>query len=115
MKQGLVLEDVRTRVGSFEIRASLRVDEGVRAGLVGPSGSGKTSLLRAIAGLHPSSGRMLLDGQDLSGLPPSKRGIGFVFQEQALFPALTVVENAAFGLKVRGHGCLLYTSDAADE
>ena len=67
--------------------------------LLGPSGCGKTTLLRAVAGLHaPDSGRLRLRGVDALPLPPEKRGLGFVFQDLALFPHLTVADNVGFGL-----------------
>jgi iron(III) transport system ATP-binding protein len=67
--------------------------------LLGPSGCGKTTLLRAIAGFHaPDSGALRLRGADALTLPPEKRGLGFVFQDLALFPHLTVADNVAFGL-----------------
>jgi len=67
--------------------------------LLGPSGCGKTTLLRAIAGFHaPASGALLLRGRDARALPPEARGLGFVFQDLALFPHLTVAGNVAFGL-----------------
>jgi ABC-type Fe3+/spermidine/putrescine transport system ATPase subunit len=68
--------------------------------LLGPSGSGKTSLLRVIAGFEaPDSGRIWFQGRDITDLPAHERGIGFVFQNFALFPHLTVFENVAFGLR----------------
>lgn len=102
----LKVENLRARIGdSFTLHASFEVAQGQCAGLVGPSGSGKTSLLRVLAGLEPQlEGRISLDGRDLARLPTERRDIGYVFQEQALFPALTVAENAAFGLKIRGVG-----------
>lgn len=67
--------------------------------LLGPSGCGKTTLLRAIAGFHaPDSGSLKLRGVDALPLPPEKRGLGFVFQDLALFPHLTVADNVGFGL-----------------
>ena len=75
------------------------LDRGGIAALLGPSGTGKTTLLRVIAGLHaPASGRLLLRGTDAADLPPEKRGLGFVFQDLALFPHLDVAGNVAFGL-----------------
>ncbi|GAB3734648.1 ABC transporter ATP-binding protein [Silanimonas algicola] len=69
------------------------------AALLGPSGTGKTTLLRVIAGLHaPEAGRVRLRGADAAGLKPEKRGVGFVFQDLALFPHLDVAGNIAFGL-----------------
>jgi len=71
--------------------------------LLGPSGCGKTTLLRLIAGFdHPTSGHILLDGQDISGLPPFKRPVNTVFQSYALFPHMTVAGNIAFGLEMLG-------------
>jgi spermidine/putrescine ABC transporter ATP-binding subunit len=81
----------------------LTVNEGEFLTLLGPSGCGKTTTLRLIAGfLEPTSGRILIDGEDVTGLPPQKRGIGMVFQDYALFPHLTLGENIAFGLTERG-------------
>ena len=82
------------------------VDLGVAAGefvsLLGPSGCGKTTLLRIVAGLLSADrGRVQLDGQDITRLPPHRRDVGVVFQNYALFPHLTVAENIAFGLKAR--------------
>jgi iron(III) transport system ATP-binding protein len=71
--------------------------------LLGPSGCGKTTTLRMIAGFEsPTTGRILLDGKDLARLTPDKRGMGMVFQSYALFPHLTVFENVAFGVRLRG-------------
>ncbi len=73
--------------------------------LLGPSGSGKTTLLRILAGLEfadPGSGRVLFNNEDVTSVPAGKRGVGFVFQHYALFRHMTVFENIAFGLRVRG-------------
>lgn len=81
---------------------SLDIPAGSLTALLGPSGCGKSTLLRIIAGLEtPDSGRVLIDGQDVTGLAPKDRGIGFCFQHYALFRHMTVWENVAFGLKVR--------------
>ena len=81
---------------------SLRIAEGQLFGLLGPSGSGKTTLLRAIAGFVTlDSGRVLIDGHDISGVPVHARNIGMMFQNYALFPHMSVAENVAFGLEVR--------------
>jgi multiple sugar transport system ATP-binding protein len=70
--------------------------------LVGPSGSGKSTLLRIVAGLElPTSGRVLIDGEDVTALPPQQRNLAMVFQNYALYPHKTVRENLAFGLRVR--------------
>lgn len=72
--------------------------------LLGPSGCGKTTLLRMICGLESPDrgGTILLDGEDVAAQPPERRGIGVVFQSYALFPNMSVLENAAYGLRVRG-------------
>jgi len=81
---------------------SLETRPGELMALLGPSGSGKTTLLRAIAGLEAiDSGRILLGGEDATGLPARRRRIGFVFQNYALFPHLSVERNVAFGLEQR--------------
>jgi putative spermidine/putrescine transport system ATP-binding protein len=81
----------------------LGVADGEFLTLLGPSGCGKTTTLRMIAGLvEPSGGRILFDDQDVTWLPPRKRNIGFVFQTPALFPHLSVADNIAFGLSVKG-------------
>ncbi|MEU4558627.1 ABC transporter ATP-binding protein [Actinoplanes sp. NPDC023936] len=81
---------------------SLDVAAGETVALLGPSGSGKSTALKALAGfLTPSSGRVLLNGRDVTGLPPHRRGLGVVVQQYALFPHMTVAENVAFGLRAR--------------
>ncbi len=82
---------------------SLTVRENEFFTLLGPSGCGKTTLLRIIAGFEfPDSGAVLLDGADISGAPPEKRPVNTVFQNYALFPHMTVLENVAFGLEMCG-------------
>ena len=79
--------------------------------LLGPSGCGKTTLLRLIAGLEiPTSGQVLLDGVDQSGIPAHRRGFGMVFQSLALFPHLTVAENIAYPLRIRGTARAVYSA-----
>jgi multiple sugar transport system ATP-binding protein len=81
---------------------SLSIGESELMVLLGPSGCGKTTLLRAIAGLeYPDSGRVLIGGQDITRLPPRKRGIAMVFQSYAIFPHLNVFDNIAFGLRMQ--------------
>lgn len=78
------------------------VPSGSLTALLGPSGSGKSTLLRSIAGLdHPDTGTITINGRDVTGVPPQRRDIGFVFQHYAAFKHLTVWENVAFGLKIR--------------
>lgn len=99
--------DIEARRGTFRLSADFRADSGVTA-LFGPSGAGKTTILRCIAGLEaPTSGSIVLDGQLLfdaaSGVdvPARRRGVGYVFQEYALFPHLSVWQNVGFGLQDR--------------
>ena len=82
---------------------SLLLEPGTTTTLVGASGSGKTTLLRCLAGLlAPTTGHIVFDDRDVTALPPEARGVGLVFQSYALFPHLTVEQNLAFGLSVRG-------------
>jgi putrescine transport system ATP-binding protein len=95
-------EAVSKRFGNFVAveRLSLDIFEREFFALLGPSGCGKTTLLRMLAGFEqPSEGRILLDGTDISGLPPHRRPVNMMFQSYALFPHLTVEGNIAFGLK----------------
>jgi len=81
---------------------SLTVARGETVALLGPSGSGKSTALKALAGfLQPSSGRILLDGRDVTNMPPFRREIGVVVQQYALFPHMRVSDNVAFGLRAR--------------
>ena len=81
---------------------SLTVEPGEFFALLGPSGSGKSTLLRLIAGFNRhQAGRLLIGGQDVTGIPPWKRNVGMVFQNYALWPHMTVAQNVAFGLEER--------------
>ena len=82
---------------------SLNISAGEFLTLLGPSGSGKTTLLMALAGfVRPNSGSIQFGGQEVIATPPHERGLGMVFQSYALFPFMTVAENVAYPLKVRG-------------
>ena len=82
---------------------NLRIEPGELVALLGPSGCGKTTAMRILAGLdEASSGAVLVGGQDISRVPANKRDIGMVFQAYSLFPHLSVLDNVAFGLKMRG-------------
>jgi putative spermidine/putrescine transport system ATP-binding protein len=101
----LRLEALNKKFGSTTAvsELSLELEEGEFLSLLGPSGCGKTTTLRMIAGFErPDSGRILLDGSDITRLPPQKRRTGMVFQSYALFPHLNVFENVAFGLRAQG-------------
>jgi ABC-type sulfate/molybdate transport systems ATPase subunit len=103
MKSGLILEGVRKRWPHLTLEASFQVRPSERIAIVGRSGAGKTSLLRVLAGLEAADqGKLYLDGREITRLPPQDRQIGYLFQDQALFSAMNVLENVAFGLKVRG-------------
>jgi ABC-type Fe3+/spermidine/putrescine transport system ATPase subunit len=103
---GLVLKDVyRVFPGNITAveNANLHVENGEYVTLLGPSGCGKTTTLRMIGGHdEPSSGTISLDGQVLNGVEPAKRPVTTVFQHFALFPHRSVLQNVAFGLKMRG-------------
>jgi spermidine/putrescine ABC transporter ATP-binding subunit len=98
------LENISHRYGSLSVLedVSLEVRNGEFLTLLGQSGSGKSTLLRIIAGLTaPIEGRILINGRDMSRVPTQRRGVGFVFQNYALFPHLTVFENLAYPLRIR--------------
>lgn len=89
--------------GDLRVEADFIVAAGERVALTGPSGCGKTTLLRLIAGFEsPIRGSVSLGGRDLTQLAPNHRALGVVFQDSALFPSMNALENAAFGLKIRG-------------
>jgi putrescine transport system ATP-binding protein len=101
----LRIADIVKEFGAYRAVDNVSVDiaKGEIFALLGPSGCGKSTLLRMLAGFEtPTSGRILLDGRDLAGLPPYERPINMMFQSYALFPHLTVWENIAFGLKREG-------------
>jgi ABC-type Fe3+/spermidine/putrescine transport system ATPase subunit len=101
----LALERITRRFGEHAAvdDISLEVPAGQLLALIGASGSGKTTTLRIAAGYEtPDSGRVVLDGKDITALPPQRRGFGMVFQHYALFPHMPVGENVAFGLEARG-------------
>jgi ABC-type Fe3+/spermidine/putrescine transport system ATPase subunit len=99
------LESLSTRGGVPPglAQVSVHVRYGEFFTFLGPPHSGKTDVLRAVAGFMPvTAGRVLVDGQDIAGVPPGARSIGYVFQEGALWPHLTVREHVAFGLEMQG-------------
>ncbi len=101
----ITLDGVRKSYGPVTVvhELSLEIEPGSLFFLLGGSGCGKTTILRMVAGfLEPSAGRILFDGRDITGLPAERRECGMVFQSYALWPHLTVRDNVAFGLDVRG-------------
>ena len=98
------MKNIYKRYGDFlaSDNVSFGIEKGKLVALLGPSGSGKTTLLRMIAGLeNPNSGDIFIDGKRVNDIPASKRGIGFVFQNYALFRYMTVFDNVAFGLELQ--------------
>ena len=100
------LKNMSKHYGSTRVLSpfNLTLEAGCRTVLLGPSGCGKTTLLRIIAGLEtPDEGsQLIVGGKDMTHVPAEKRRIGFMFQQYALFPHMTVEENVGYGLKVRG-------------
>lgn len=100
---GLVLKDIRKSYGAVDVIHGIDLDikEGEFIVFVGPSGCGKSTLLRMIAGLEDiTGGDMMIDGERVNDVPPSKRGIAMVFQSYALYPHMTVYDNMAFGMRI---------------
>lgn len=98
------LKDINKTFGNYKAsdHVNFGIEKGKLIGLLGPSGSGKTTILRMIAGLEsPDSGEIIINGKGVNNVPASERGIGFVFQNYALFRYMTVFDNIAFGLKVQ--------------
>ncbi|WP_423751217.1 ABC transporter ATP-binding protein [Salinirarus marinus] len=101
----ITLDSIRKRYGETMAvdGVSLTVDDGEIVGVLGPSGCGKTTTLRTVAGFEtPTAGTVAFDGREVTNVPPEDRNVGLVFQEYALFDNMTVRENVAFGLKMRG-------------
>jgi sulfate/thiosulfate transport system ATP-binding protein len=100
----IVAESISKKFGDFVAvdDVSIAVPKGSLTALLGPSGSGKSTLLRVISGLEqPDAGRVVIEERDVTGMPPQRRGIGFVFQHYAAFKHMTVEKNVAFGLEIR--------------
>ncbi len=105
MSADVELDHVTIRFGDFTAvhDANLRIEEGEFFSFLGPSGCGKTTILRAVSGfMDPSEGEVRIGGQNMWGIGPNKRPTALIFQNLALFPLMTVAENIAFGLEVRG-------------
>lgn len=103
-KSFVVLDNIAKRwAGQLGVEnISLDIPQGAFVALLGPSGCGKSTTLRLLAGLEmPDEGKIIIDGNDVTGAPASKRNLSMVFQSYALFPHLSVAENVMFGMKVR--------------
>ena len=101
------LKQLHRRFGEVVALAGIDLDiaTGEFVSLLGPSGCGKTTALRLVAGFdRPTSGRVVIDGKDVTDVPPNRRDIGMVFQAYSLFPNMTAVRNVEFGLRVRKQG-----------
>lgn len=96
----LEFRDIRVTLGDFSLAADFAVPAGARVALIGPSGSGKSTLLSLVSGfLLPDRGQVLWQGHDLAPLPPGQRPVSVLFQDQNLFPHLTVAQNVGLGLR----------------
>ena len=104
-KTGVIMNKLELKNVSFRSRilaSRFFVEEGSFTTLLGPSGCGKTTLLRLISGfLEPLSGQVLIDGSDQKGIEVNERKVGMVFQDYALFPHLSVMQNIIYGLKIQ--------------
>jgi len=102
--EGMIeVRNLRVNLGDFSLEdINLSVHDGEYLVVMGPTGAGKTLLLRTILGfIEPSEGKIIIDGRDVTKLPPEMRGLSYVPQEYALFPHMSVFDNIAFGLKLR--------------
>jgi spermidine/putrescine transport system ATP-binding protein len=107
MSADVELDHVTIRFGDFTAvdDANLKIEEGEFFSFLGPSGCGKTTILRAVSGfMDPSEGEVRIGGKNMRGIGPNKRPTALIFQNLALFPLMTVADNIAFGLEVRGVG-----------
>ncbi|PPB82501.1 thiamine transport system ATP-binding protein [Albidovulum inexpectatum] len=96
----LELDQIEIEQDGFRLCADLAVPRGQKTAVIGPSGAGKSTLLSAIAGfIAPCAGRILWEGRDITGLPPGQRPMSILFQDQNLFPHLSVARNVALGLR----------------
>ena len=98
------IENLSIDLGEFHLRdIDLRIEEGEYMVLLGPTGAGKTVLVECLVGIYrPNTGRMLIDGEDVTRLYPEERNVGYVPQDYALFPHLNVRDNIGFGMALRG-------------
>ena len=107
MSADVELQNISVSFGDFYAakNVSVKIEKGEFFSFLGPSGCGKTTLLRAISGFsEPSEGKVLIGSQDMAGIGPNKRPTSLIFQNLALFPLMSVADNIAFSLEVRGAG-----------
>ncbi|RUX20726.1 ATP-binding cassette domain-containing protein, partial [Mesorhizobium sp. M7A.F.Ca.US.011.01.1.1] len=100
------LNDITKKWGTFTAldNINLNVKKGEILTLLGPSGCGKSTLMRIVAGFeNPTVGHVVINGKDVTAIPPERRPVNMVFQRYALFPHLDVFDNVAFGLRLKGH------------
>ena len=105
MSADVELDHITIRFGDFTAvdDANLKIEQGEFFSFLGPSGCGKTTILRAVSGfLEPTEGEVRIGGQNMRGIGPNKRPTALIFQNLALFPLMSVADNIAFGLEVRG-------------
>ena len=96
----LEFRNIRVTRGDFTLSADLQIAKGERVAVIGPSGSGKSTLLSLVGGfLQPDEGAILWEGHDIAPVPPGRRPVSFLFQDQNLFPHLTVAQNVGLGLR----------------
>lgn len=96
----LTLDKLLIRQDDFELTADFQIETGARVAVIGPSGAGKSTLLALVSGfLQPSEGKVLWDNQNLTGLGPGERPLSILFQDQNLFPHLTISQNLALGIR----------------
>lgn len=99
----LTLEKLQIVQDDFQLSADISIEAGSRLAIMGPSGAGKSTLLASISGfLTPASGRVLWRGKDMTALPPAARPVSTIFQDNNLFPHLTVLQNVALGIRPSG-------------
>ncbi len=96
----LTLEALDIRQGAFRLTADFSLEEGAVVAMIGPSGAGKSTLFNVIAGFFPPvAGRVMWHGRDITALPPAKRPVAMLFQDNNLFPHLTVAQNVGLGIR----------------
>lgn len=99
----LTLEKLQIVQDDFQLSADISIEAGSRLAIMGPSGAGKSTLLASISGfLAPASGRILWRGKDMTALPPAARPVSTIFQDNNLFPHLTILQNVALGIRPSG-------------